>query len=627
MDLSSKKIGSQVNQRNTANQGSHTVGRMNQLGERAAMRHLTEGQVIKGEVTDLRNNQVSILLEDNTRVIGRLDDVNWLSIGDVGTFKVQSVEAGTIKLQAIPLSDSEMENNTMFKALEEAGLPHNSRNQSIVLSLIRNQLPITKPSILNILKQSYELKEASISTIVLLNKYNIPATHENASQFENYLSGNNALSKQLSQCIDNIPSLLRELVLFADDTIKDSAKQFLSLVHPETGQTDTVPVEDDAYIFSSNRIKNEILSILSDFDLPEETLQAISDNQLSASELTQVMESCYKTAQAIDARNQDNVLASLSPEELVNPMAVEEALAEVPKTVEAFDHPEFIKIQETFEEHLQNSQLTGGFFKETARSQLAGFLMQNPENSSLAKQVQSGDASLNALLDGIRNTIPSANGESLKQLFVSDEFMFLIRNDLKKQWSLSPDEIRKKENIGVFYQKVLEQVKGMEKLMNSISPDFQEGLSGSQLAEAKNNISFMQMLNNIFPYVQFPFSANGFQGNGELYVYTKRNELKRNPNQIKVLLHLSLEHLGNIDIHISKNGMILDNKFFIEDDQSKRLLKKNINLLSEKLQELGYSVTNEFEKKQTKPDLVKDFISQKETPSAGIKRYTFDIRA
>ena len=78
MDLSSKKIGSQVNQRNTANQGSHTVGRMNQLGERAAMRHLTEGQVIKGEVTDLRNNQVSILLEDNSRVIGRLDDVNWL---------------------------------------------------------------------------------------------------------------------------------------------------------------------------------------------------------------------------------------------------------------------------------------------------------------------------------------------------------------------------------------------------------------------------------------------------------------------------------------------------------------------------------------------------------------------
>ena len=176
MDLSSRKIGTTVNQRNTANQGSRSVGKMQHFGERVTTKHLTEGQIVKGEITDLRNSQVSILLEYNTKVIGRLDNVNWLSIGDIGTFKVQSMEGGTIKLQAIPLSDSEIENNTMFKALEEAGLPHNSRNQSIVLSLIRNQLPITKPSIQNILRLSYELKEASISTIVLLNKYNIPAT-------------------------------------------------------------------------------------------------------------------------------------------------------------------------------------------------------------------------------------------------------------------------------------------------------------------------------------------------------------------------------------------------------------------------------------------------------------------
>lgn len=143
MDLSSKKVGTMVNQRNSANQGNRMVGKMQHLGERATTKQLTEGQLIKGEVTDLRNSQVSILLEDNTKVIGRLDNVNWLSIGDVGTFRVTSIEAGSIKLQAIPLSDSEMENNTMFKALEEAGLPHNSRNQSVVLSLIRNQLPLS----------------------------------------------------------------------------------------------------------------------------------------------------------------------------------------------------------------------------------------------------------------------------------------------------------------------------------------------------------------------------------------------------------------------------------------------------------------------------------------------------
>ena len=626
MDLSSKKINNSINQRNTANQEKRAIGKMQHLGERATLRQLTEGQVIKGEVTDLRNSQVSILLEDNTKVIGRLDNVNWLSIGDIGTFKVTSVEAGSIKLQAIPLSDSEMENNTMFKALEEAGLPHNSRNQSIVLSLIRNQLPITKPSILNILKQSYDLKEASISTIVLLNKYNIPATREIASQFENYLSGGNSMSNDLNQCLDNIPSLLRELALFSDEEMTTNAKHFLELINPGSSTNNEEVSTGSAYEFSSNRIKNEILSILSDFDLTEEVSDAIRNNSLSITELNSIIQECYNRAEAMDQRNQDELLASLTPEELVNQTKVDAALAEIPKIIEAFDHPEFQKIQDAFQEHLKNSQLTGGFFNEQIRENLANFLEQNPDNASLAQQVRIGNASLNELIRGIQNTIPHATSDSIQQLLVSDAFIFLVSNDLKKQWSLNPEDIKDKDKVGAFYQKVYNQMKGLSDMMEAISPDFRESPAGSQLTAAQNNINFMQILNGIFPYIQLPFHANGFSGNGELYVYTKKKELMKNPHQITVLLHLSLEHLGNLDIHISKNGMILENKFFIEDDQSKRFIKKNINLLSEKLNDLGYSVTNEFSKKENKVDLVNDFIAQKE-PTTAIKRYSFDIRA
>lgn len=626
MNLSNKKIGTMVNQRNTTDQGNRTVGRIQHYGERATARHLTEGQVIKGEVTDLRNSQVSILLEDNTKVIGRLDNVNWLSIGDVGTFNVTSIEAGNIKLQAIPFSDSEMENNTMFKALEEAGLPHNSRNQSVVLSLIRNQLPITKPSILNILKQSYELKEASISTIVLLNKYNIPATHENAAQFENYISGSNQLSLELNQCIADIPSLLREIALFADDKMISTAEKFMELLHVDTSSNPMKLNDDSFYEFSSNRIKHEVLSILSDFDLPEDIHNAIKENQLTLPQLQQVVENCYKNAEEIDMRNQNEVLASLSPEELANPFAVEEALSDIPKVVEAFDHPEFTKIQEAFQEHLKENQVVSGFFDNAVREKLAKFVEQNPEQNQLGQSIRSGTATLNELMTAIQNSIPHTSTESLQQLFTSNEFMFLVANEWKKQWNLSFDDVKSKDAIAALYKKVYSQVKGLQNMMQGISPDFQESAVNENLANVKNNIDFMHMLNQIFPYVQIPFQAKDFTGNGELYVYTKKHDLKQNPHQIRVLLHLTLENLGNVDIHITKNGMILENQFFIENEQSKRLLKKNINLLSEKLQALGYSVTNDFSKKESKVDLVNDFIGQKE-PAAAIKRYTFDCRA
>lgn len=626
MDLSSKKIGTPINQRNTANQGGRTIGKLQHFGEQATAKHLTEGQVIKGEVTDLRNSQVSILLEDNTKVIGRLDHVNWLSIGDIGSFKVESVDSGSIRLQAIPLSDLELENNTMFKALEEAGLPHNSRNQSIVLSLIRNQLPITKPSILNVLKQSYELKEASIRTIVLLNKYNIPATHSNASQLENYLSGNQSLSAELSQCLDQIPSLLREIALYADQDMPALAKEFMSLVHENATEQTALMQEEQPYVFTSNRIKNEILSILSDFDMSDEVHDSILKNNLTATELNQIIETCYDKALAIDSRNQEEALLSLSPEELANQLKVDAVLSEIPKITDAFDHAEFAKIDAAFQEALKNSQLIGGFFPEGSRNKLADFFMQNPANEALAKLVRNGAMTLNDVMNGIQNTLSFASPESLQELFISDEFMFLISNELKKQWSLTPDQIRKKENLGNYFQKLSNQASGINKLIQSISPDFQESLAGNSLASVKSNIDFMQLLNGIFPYVQFPFASGEFNGNGELFVYTRKDELKRNPHQITVLLHLSLAHLGKVDIHITKNGLVLTNKFFLEEEQSRRLLKKNISLLSDKLQELGYSVTNEFEKKESKIDILNDFIAQKE-PATAIKRYSFDIRA
>ncbi|SET45205.1 flagellar hook-length control protein FliK [[Clostridium] polysaccharolyticum] len=625
MDLSSRKIGTPINQRNTTSQGNRTIGKMQHFGDRVAMRHLAEGQFIKGEVTDLRNSQVSILLEDNTQVVGRLDNVNWLSIGDVGTFKVQSIENGSIKLQAIPLSDSEIENNTMFKALEEAGLPHNSRNQTIVLSLIRNQLPITKPSIQNILRQSYELKEASISTIVLLNKYHIPATHENASQFENYLCGNHALSNELTQCLDNLPSLFREMALFADSSMQSCTKEFLSLIHSSEAFA-TEQAGESFYEFTSGKVKNEILSILTDFGLSSEDAEAMTQTPVAISALVDAIDASYNNALSIDARNQKEAMSSLSPEESANPLAVQEALSEIPKTIDAFDHPEFQKIQSAFQDYLQSNQVIGGFFDEETCKKLAQFLEQNPNAHTLSEHVKTGSATLNQLMEGIEQTVPFAKTESLQELFVSDAFTFLVSHSLKKQWALSPDDIRNKDRIGHFYQKVLNQAKGIQKIMESISPEFSESISGESLSSVKNNIQFMQLLNNIFPYVQLPFQMNGQTGNGELYVYTKKEDLKKNPHQITVLLHLSLEHLGKLDVHITKNGLILENKFYIENDQSKRLLKKNIQLLTDHLQELGYSVTNDFNSKEAKTDLLQSFISQKE-PAHAIKRYTFDIRA
>ena len=436
MDLSSKKIGSSVNQRNTASQGQRSVGKMSNYGAPLARKQLTEGQVIKGEVIDLRNNEVSLLLDDNTMVTGRLDKVNFLSIGDVCSFKVAEIQPGKISLQALPLSQNALEANTMFKALEEAGLPHNSKNQEVVLSLIRNQMPITKLSILNTLKQCYELKDASVNSIVLLNKFAIPVTQENAMQLDNYQNDAHHLSTELKACIDAFPGFLKEMSLVSEDELGSNTKELFSILgYDGTIGKGTIP--NASYAFSSTESKEAFLAILEDFDLTEETKEAILNDSLSLTELKETLDSCLQKAQEIDLRNQNDALSGLSNVDRINPQKIQEALADIPKIVEAFDHSEIHRLNQAYQEFMEDHQLLGSILTLEERTELGKFLVTNPSVSHLLPNVLNGSITIPDVINALSQTCTSADPAALQNLLNSGALVSLLSSTLQQQWSIS----------------------------------------------------------------------------------------------------------------------------------------------------------------------------------------------
>jgi len=625
MDLSSKKIGSSVNQHNPSSQGKASVGRMANYGTPPSLKSLTEGQVIKGEVVDLRNNEVSLLLEDNTMVTGRLDNVNFLSIGDVGAFKVSQIQPGKISLQAIPLSQNTVEANTMFKALEEAGLPHNSRNQEVVLSLIRNQMPITKSSILNILKQCYDMKDVSANSIVLLNKFNIPATLENATQLDHYQNDSYKLSNQMNSCLNDLPGFLKEMAYYSDDELAGNTKELLSIVGcDESNLSSNTP--STSYIFSSDEAKEEFIAILEDFDLSENTKNAILNDTLSLTVLKEVLNSTYEKAQTIDIRNENEALAGLSNVDRINPLKIKEALADVPRIVDVFDHEEINRLNQAYDDFVQNNHLLGSVINEEGRMNLGKFLINNPNLNNFVQNILNGSATIGDTLNALAAAVSSSDLTTLQGLLNSGEIATLLTESLKQQWSLTDKDLKKENGIKALYAKVLNQSNKLNSFIQNMLPEVSESNFSHDIMAMKNNIDFMQMLNNIFPYIQIPFQANGFPGHGDLYVYTQKKDLQRDPKHLTVLLHLSLEHLGDLDVHMTVNETSLENKFYVENAQSKRFIKKNISLLEDKIRALGYTVHTEFTDKEQKVDIVKDFISRK-VPQEEIKRYSFDIRA
>ena len=142
----------------------------------------------------------------------------------------------------------------------------------------------------------------------------------------------------------------------------------------------------------------------------------------------------------------------------------------------------------------------------------------------------------------------------------------------------------------------------------------------------QENMEFMKVLNQLFPYVQLPIKMKDQFVHSDFYVYTKKKNLQEKPDSISVLLHLDMENLGPTDIHITLTRGNVEAKFYMSDDFSTSLLRNNIDLLEEAMTRNGYLLQTEFIERQKEVDIVKDII-EKDQPTSSLKRYSFDIRA
>ncbi len=175
---------------------------------------------------------------------------------------------------------------------------------------------------------------------------------------------------------------------------------------------------------------------------------------------------------------------------------------------------------------------------------------------------------------------------SLKRLF-TDKFL------------LRPEEVADKENISKLYEELNSKIK---LLTDTISENVKTDTA--ILHEANNlnsNIEFMNHLNQAFNYVQIPLKMAGGEKTGELYVYKNKKSLAKDSDSVSALLHLDMDNLGPVDVHVMLNsGNKVQTKFFLKDDAALDLIAQNISILNERLEKRGYSNTCEFVNKDAK---------------------------
>ncbi len=683
--------GQQINTRSNPGQSRGSVGQLSSYGvARNGIHQLREGDVVRGEISDLRNNEITITLENNMLIKGEIADSSSLSIGQTAAFRMNSVSPMGLFMEVIPNSFTETELTLINKALEEAGLPSTPRNQSAVKALMDHLMPINKQSIQYLMQQAYDYGTEDMQTLCLMNKQHMNITRDSVIQFSNYRNQHHQILTQMESFSQNLPQLLNALAENGpSNAVAAFGHQLISIaVSGETNFSTTPPIT----IAGLSSVDLEALKeMLSETPMEDIHQQALQNNTLSQRDALVLLRNAaaggtLKLPAGISLEELSIKINEISqtlqlPEVSVDPTVIENKPAETPltplpekslpevandndsDTARSFAGKFLHTLTDAAKTSIQNvNQMLASagnsftkqqlpptidallssvskqgieenalftFLSSVERIELSNAMESLLASSDLLERINSGEASASEVFHAVRDLIPQADSSIIKDLFQTNVFQSLFTQAMMESFTITPKQLEKEQGMKEYYKKLESKLDSFEQLINStLSGEDSQQLSG-QAHDMKSNIDFMKALNETFSYMQLPLKLQNQNTHGDLYVYTQKEKLKQNPNQISLLLHLEMDHLGVLNIRLEKNHNNIDARFTLDDSQAIQLIQKNTHILRDSLSEKGYTCNIQVDRETPKENPVQDFLNTKVSTTATheMKRFSFDIRA
>ena len=588
---------------------------------------LTKGQVFSGQVTNISPGELTLELENGQTLTAKYDNNSELSIGDGARFKVVDREDGQITLKT--LQSGNTLDNVVYKALESSGLPFSSKNEELVTALLKNEYPVSRQMINGMLQQSLKNPDISMSNLVLMNKAGLDINPESTKLFEMYSNGRTELAVATEQNFNDMLSMIEGLL--SDGNIEGSAKLASDMIDifnigkepDELVLTLVAGNETDVPVITPNNL-SEMLDSLVDNDVP------LSDNALTQTETDINVTNLNKNTQISSILTEEqrleiftlfeNADVDVDAAKLQNLIKGDIGISDLSDLLKTLPESEQVKLNPIME-HI--ADLTG---KELLMPNeiLAGYLPESATLSEAANHIK------NLLTT---NSVPP----DIKQaLLKSDDFQKTLKMLMHTDWTLSAEELTEKDAVNNLYKRIDEQIDRLKTLADNASGSASYKLS-ADLGQTKQNMNFMNDMNQMYNFTELPIRMNGQTTTGDLYVYSDKHRRRTSDgNGISCLLHLDMANLGGMNIRIELNEGQVSTRFFRKDDDSGKLIAKHLDELDAAMTKQGFNPKSEVVKTTDKEDekklksgefnLVTDFIPS-EVESNNYSRYTFDMRA
>lgn len=524
---------------------------------------LEPGSFLFGQVQSANENSALLLLENGQKLLAQLAEGVALSPGENVALQVEEKKDKTIVLKPM-FADAQLE-ATAEKALKEAGFMKTSKNLEIVRELLELKMPVDKNSIRSLLQKSLANPDVSVKHLAIMEKLEIPITKENIDQISDYQAKEHKIEKQMFDMLNEINDALKDLV--SDGKMSEAAafqKNILDLIMKQLNEKmDADSGEQSGTLKNTNDLEQANLS-----------------EQINDSGQAKSFEHTNPSAQRSVLQHENGGMNS--------------------------------NISDSADDTIQ--------MKESKKGELS-----DDKALSLKEETVKGEEAktLKSLMELRDKVLQAKEPEELKNILLDKKTSMLLEKGMRTVWQIKPEQFKGKETINRTYERMEEQVREIEKL---IQKETDVPVSLKSVGKVQQNLSFMQDFNQILGYVQLPLQMAGENAHGDLYVFKDKHKRHEEGEPLTAFLHLNMEHLGDVDVYLKMHGKNVSTDITLEKEEVLDLFEKHIDELASRLEDKGYSVNMSVKKKEKTFDFTEDIL-QKQAGEKNVGRFSFDVKA
>lgn len=237
---------------------------------------------------------------------------------------------------------------------------------------------------------------------------------------------------------------------------------------------------------------------------------------------------------------------------------------------------------------------------------------------------------VNALTERLWSALQAKDTEAFAGILKESAGKELLTDLLTRELFLAPDEVEDKGQVREKIKKLYEFVSETEGKLKALQ--LTDTKVFDTISNTKQNVQFLNQLNEMYAYIQIPLKLGESEANGDLYVYSNKRNLSSADGEITAFLHLDMKNLGPVDVFVSLKNNAVKTKFSVAEEEMIDFLYEHMDILNARLQKRGYEVSANVVQMQgtdteEKAGNVMEMILEEKANIPAFAHYSFDARA